>query len=111
MNFQLQGFGRMQTPDAWLSTWSGLSSNANLVKTAASITEPVVVVQAGRDRDCYPVTHARTILDALGSRDKTLMEFPDRLHYFEPEDGEDPLVPVREQLGRLIPWLESRVPL
>lgn len=28
MNFQLPGFGRLQTPDAWLSTWSGLSSRA-----------------------------------------------------------------------------------
>ncbi len=111
MNFQLQGFGRVQTPDAWLSTWSGLSSNANLVKTAASITEPVVVVQAGRDLDCYPQAHARTILETVGSSDRTFMEFPDRLHYFEPEDGEDPVAPVREQMSRLLPWLELRMPL
>ena len=98
MNFQLQGFGRVQTPDAWLSTWSGLSSNANLLKTAAAITEPVLVLQSGRDLDCYPQTHARAIVEALSSVDKTFMEFPCRLHYFEPDDGEDPLVPVRDQM-------------
>jgi alpha-beta hydrolase superfamily lysophospholipase len=111
MNLQLQGFGRVQTPDAWLSTWSGLSSNANLLKTAAAITEPVVVLQAGRDRDCYPQTHAKAILDALSSPDKTFMEFPNRLHYFEPDEGENPLAPVREQMVRLVPWLASRLPL
>jgi len=111
MNFQLQGFGRMQTPDAWLSTWSGLSSNANLLKNAPAITEPVVVLHAGRDRDCYPLAHAKAILDAVGSGDKTFLEFPDRLHYFEPEEGEDPLAPVREQMGQLVPWLASRLPL
>jgi alpha-beta hydrolase superfamily lysophospholipase len=111
MNLQLQGFGRVQTPDAWLSTWSGLSSNANLLKTAAAITEPVVVLQAGRDRDCYPQTHAKAILDALSSPDKTFMEFPNRLHYFEPDEGENPLAPVREQMDRLVPWLASRLPL
>ena len=111
MNFQLQGFGRIQTPDAWLSTWSGLSSNANLLETAKAVTEPVVVLEAGRDLDCYPQEHGQAIMRALASTDKTYMHFPERLHYFEPDEGEDPLVPVRDQMGRLLPWLQERVPV
>jgi hypothetical protein len=111
MNFQLLGFGRLQTPDAWLSTWSGLSSNAAIAKTAPSVTEPVVVVHAGRDLDCYPNTHTRVILDSLSSTDKTFLDFPHRLHYFEPEGDEDPNAGALEQMNKLVPWLESRCPL
>ncbi len=111
MNFQLMGFGRIQTPDAWLSTWSGLSSNANLLKNGHDITEPVVVVNAGRDMDVYPASHSRAIFDALGSTDKTYLDFPDKLHYFEPDEGEADNAGAHEQMAKLVPWLQERVPL
>jgi len=110
MNYQLLGFGRLQTPDAWLSTWSGLSSNANLLKTAAAITIPTAVVNAGRDRDVYPETHSKAIYGALAARDKAYFDFPDRLHYFEPNEGEDPVAAVREQMAKVLPWLQERCP-
>lgn len=110
MNYQLLGFGRLQTPDAWLSTWSGLSSNADLLRTAPAITEPAVVVNAGRDLDVYPETHSKAIHRALGSADKTYLEFPHRLHYFEPDEGEDPTAPVKELMTELLPWLQARCP-
>ena len=111
MNFQLTGFGRVQTPDAWLSTWSGLSSNANLLKHGHAITEPVVVVNAGRDMDVYPETHSKAIFDALASKDKTYLDFPDALHYFEPGEGEADNAGALAQMARLLPWLQARVPL
>jgi alpha-beta hydrolase superfamily lysophospholipase len=111
MNFQLTGFARIQTPDAWLSTWSGLSSNANVFKNAPDVKEPVVVVHAGRDLDVYPRTHSQALFDALGSTDKTIIEFPNRLHYFEPDEGEDENAGAIEQMSKLVPWLSSRMPL
>ena len=111
MNFQIAGFGRVQTPDAWLSTWSGLSSNANLLKNGQAITEPVVVVNAGRDLDVYPETHSRQIFNALASKDKTLIDFPNALHYFEPNEGEADNAGALEQMARLLPWLQQRMPL
>ena len=111
MNFQLTGFGRVQTPDAWLSTWSGLSSNANLLKNGHAITKPVVVVNAGRDMDVYPETHSKAIFDALASKDKTYLDFPDALHYFEPGEGEADNTGALAQVARLLPRLQSRVPL
>ena len=111
MNYQISGFARIQTPDAWLSTWSGLSSNANLLKNAPAVTEPVAVVHAGRDLDVYPRTHTQRIWNALGSTDKTYFDFPEALHYFEPAAGEDPNAGAMAQLGKVVPWLQSRVPL
>ncbi|MCB2007576.1 MAG: hypothetical protein KDH93_21365 [Rhodoferax sp.] len=111
MNYQLYGFGRIVTPDAWLSTWSGLSSNANFLKTGRAIDEPVAVVQAGRDMDVYPQQHGQAILETVRSQDKTLFDFPDCLHYFEPDEGEDPNAPVLRQMAALVPWLEQRLPL
>jgi len=111
MNYQLTGFGRVLTPDAWLSTWSGLSSNANLLRTGASITEPVVVVNAGRDLDVYPETHSQLIFRSLGSVDKTFLDFPDQLHYFEPDEGEADNAGAAAQMAQLVPWLQQRMPL
>ena len=111
MNFQLMGFGRVQTPDAWLSTWSGLSSNVNLLKNGHAITEPVVVVNAGRDMDVYPETHSKAIFNALASTDKTYLDFPNALHYFEPGEGEADNAGALAQMAELIPWLQARLPL
>src|SRR6218665_2474425 len=110
MNFQLLGFGRLQTPDGWLSRWSGLRNNSSMAKTAPAVTEPVVVVHAGRDLDVYPRTHTQTIIDALASSDKSLLEFPHRLHYFEPEGDEPPNAGALEQMNQLLPWLQERCP-
>lgn len=111
MNYQLMGFGRVQTPDAWLSTWSGLSSNANLLRNASAITEPVVVVNAGRDLDVYPETHSKAIFAALASKDKTSLDFPDALHYFEPGEGEADNAGAQALMAQLVPWLQARLPL
>jgi alpha-beta hydrolase superfamily lysophospholipase len=111
MNYQLMGFGRVQTPDAWLSTWSGLSSNANLLKNAPAITEPAIVVHAGRDLDAHLRAHSRPIFEALGSQDKTFLEFPNQLHYFEPDVGEGDNAGALEQMAQLVPWLQQRMSL
>lgn len=111
MNFQHRGFARIQTPHAWLSTWSGLSSNANTHLTAPKITLPALVIHAGKDLDVFPETHSRTILQELGSTDKDYWDFPDALHYFEPEEGESGTATLDALMDRLVPWVEERVPL
>lgn len=111
MNFQRRGFARLHTPHAWLSTWSGLSSNANTRATAPKVTIPAVVIQAGRDMDVYPEEHSKAIFRDLASPDKEYWYFPDALHYFEPEEGQDDTRTLDELMARLVPWVEARAPL
>ena len=60
MNYAALGFGRTATPRAWLSTWSGLASHADLVANVAHITEPTLLVAAGRDREIFPTSRRST---------------------------------------------------
>jgi hypothetical protein len=69
-NFGLVGFARLSTPDAWLSTWSGLSSNANFVRCAPSVTVPSLFVELTGDQACFPEDASRMV-EALGSVDKS----------------------------------------
>lgn len=106
MNFQYIGFGRVTTPAAWLSTWSGLSSNADFCKNAASISCPLVVVNASRDREIYPA-EAREMHETALSQDKTFIEL-DAEHYFEPPFGQQTAPDVDVLMARLIPWALER---
>lgn len=106
MNLQRHGFGRVVTPRGWLSTWSGLSSNANVLKSGPAVTVPTLVVQAGRDLDVYPVTHARAIVDAVAARDLTYVEVPDALHYFE--EDESGASSLNDVMARTVGWLRER---
>lgn len=69
-NYGAVGFARNCTPEAWLSTWSGLSSNAALPKTVPSIQQPTLLVEYTGDVSTFPQT-ARDIFAAIGSARKT----------------------------------------
>ena len=109
MNYQRLGFGRVVAPRGWLSTWSGLSSNANILESGLAVTEPALVVNAGRDLDVHPQAHSRRIFDTLASTDKTYVEFPDALHYFEPDDAGDKA--LNDLMDCLVPWVAERFPV
>jgi pimeloyl-ACP methyl ester carboxylesterase len=68
-NYGAVGFARQCTPESWLSTWSALSSNASLEKTAGSITQPVLIVEYTGDQACFP-EDVQTIVNAIASDDK-----------------------------------------
>jgi pimeloyl-ACP methyl ester carboxylesterase len=67
-NFGLGGFGRLATPDAWLSTWSGLSSNASLQRSLAGVTVPTLLIQYTGDCSVFP-SDVAAALDALAAPD------------------------------------------
>lgn len=69
-NYGAVGFGRTCTPEAWLSTWSGLSSNAALEKTAPSIRCPALLIEYTGDQTTFPQGVAE-IHRWIGSNDKT----------------------------------------
>ncbi|MEQ3551729.1 alpha/beta hydrolase [Pseudonocardia nematodicida] len=64
------GFGRLSTPEAWLSTWSGLSTNADFVRCAPGVTAPTLFVELTGDQAAFPAD-SRRMVDALGAADLT----------------------------------------
>lgn len=69
INFGIAGFGRLSTADAWLSTWSGLSSNARFVTCAPGVTIPSLFIEYTGDQATFPSV-ARDLFDAIGASDK-----------------------------------------
>ncbi|GGF33986.1 alpha/beta hydrolase [Subtercola lobariae] len=53
-DFGVAGFGRLATPEAWLSTWSSISSNANLARNLKAVTVPTLIVEFTGDQACFP---------------------------------------------------------
>lgn len=56
INYGQVGFGRLTTPEAWLSTWSGLSSNSDFVRCAPGVTVPTLFVELTGDQAAFPPT-------------------------------------------------------
>lgn len=99
MNYSSVGFARTCTARSWLSTWSGISSKADLAANVARIEEPSLLVHAERDREVFP-SDARRVFDAMASTDKTFHAL-DASHYFEAE--------ADTMMDIVVPWIEERL--
>ena len=108
MNWKFFGFGRYATPHAWLSTWSGVSSQANQLHDLPQITEPSLFINAGKDQEIFPKTDAIPMFSAMGSKDKTYVDFPQARHYFEPEFGSREAPDVEKVMDIVVPWILER---
>lgn len=104
-NYGAVGFARFCTPESWLSTWSGLSSNASLARTAQGIVQPTLVIEYTGDQACFPAD-VRAIHDAIPAVDKTHLRIRGDHHGRALADGEEP---GRYAAGReLAAWLRAR---
>lgn len=104
-NFGAVGFARFCTPESWLSTWSGLSSNAALANTAPAIVQPALLIEYTGDQACFPAD-VRAINDAIAARDKQHLRIRGDHHGRALQDGEEP---GRYRAGReLAAWLQAR---
>ncbi|WP_275466532.1 hypothetical protein [Streptomyces noursei] len=101
-NYAPGGFGRLVTPRAWLSTWSGLSTRARLIDSVQSVHDPLLMISLTSDNLCFPdEIHAQ--FDASPAEDKT-MRFVDAEHFATP-------LPKRaEALRMVVEWLVPRFP-
>lgn len=107
MNYAALGFARTCTPRAWLSTWSGLSSNADLVANVAQIDEPTLIVHAGRDREIFPADFA-AVVAASAATDKRAVTIEHARHYFEPDLGDKATPHVDEVMELVVGWIQER---
>ncbi len=106
-NYMEFGFARVQTPRAWLSTWSGLSSNADVVGNAATVTIPSLVIYYRGDNAIFP-SDARAAFDALASSDKLLASAPGDHYGFAVGTQERSGAP--QALAQVVAWLRERFP-
>jgi catechol 2,3-dioxygenase-like lactoylglutathione lyase family enzyme len=102
------GFGRLTTPEAWLSTWSGLSSKAGFVRCAPGVAAPTLFVELTGDQAAFPAD-SRRMIDALGPDDLTTatvrgLRFGGAIAEGEPTGNE---LAAEEIRG----WLDKRFPL
>ncbi|MGH3968060.1 MAG: alpha/beta hydrolase [Mycobacterium sp.] len=70
INYGLTGFGRLSTPDAWLSTWSANYTHADFLRCAPGVSAPSLLVEFTGDQACFPAD-ARAMIDAIAATDKT----------------------------------------
>src|SRR5205807_7545170 len=70
-NFHVFGLARVLTPDAWLSTWSGLSSYAKTAANLPKVQVPTLVVGANADQDIF-IADVKAEFEASGAKDKDI---------------------------------------
>lgn len=68
-NLGAVGFGRICTPESWLSTWSGLSSRASFIDCAGAIDQPTLLIEYTGDNAAFPAD-INTMFNAIGSTSK-----------------------------------------
>jgi hypothetical protein len=84
-NYGIVGFGRLTTPDAWLSTWSGLSSNASIERAGPEMVLPSLLVTYTADNCVFPGDFDQ-IVASIGSGDKQVDSIAAD-HYGNPVGG------------------------
>jgi hypothetical protein len=108
-----EGLARTMSARGWLSTWSGLSSQAALERTLPGISVPTLVICALADLDIYP-SECRLSFDACAAADKEWAELAWAGHYLYPVGPEgaklrDPQERASDDV--LLPWLRRRWPV
>jgi hypothetical protein len=105
INYGLTGFGQLTSPEAWLSTWSGLSSNADFVRCAPGVTVPTLFIELTGDQAAFPAD-SRRMTDALGAEDLTTATVRG-LHFGGPIAAGEP---AGNELAaaEIIAWLSKR---
>lgn len=102
-NFGAVGFGRVTTPHAWLSTWSGLSTNAALRLTLPEAEVPTLLLSYTADNSVFPSDIA-AVEGALGTTDVTRADL--RADHYGYAPGSEDRVPATAEAIRA--WLDAR---
>ena len=104
-NWGSVAFARTVTPESWLSTWSGISSNASLEKCAPSINRPILLIEYTGDQCTFPAD-IDAIYALLGNDDKQRVRVKGNHHGMALAPDEES---GRVVAGRVITaWLKKR---
>jgi pimeloyl-ACP methyl ester carboxylesterase len=108
-----EGLARAMTGRGWLSTWSGLASQASLAQTLPEVTVPTLVVCALADMDIYPA-ECRRAYEQSAATDKAYREVAWASHYLHPVGSEGAkLAHPQDRVAdeTIVPWLRERWPV
>jgi hypothetical protein len=100
INYGAVGFGRVVSPEAWLSTWSGLCSRAEIEKTGARMTLPCLLAEYEGDNGIFP-SDQDLIAGSLGTRQLTRLRIPGDHYGFPAESGRE------RAAAALVEWLRA----
>ncbi|HSV52992.1 MAG TPA: hypothetical protein VLJ57_12810 [Burkholderiaceae bacterium] len=111
-NLGLHGLARVLTPRAWLSTWSGLSSKAELLETIREVRVPTLLLWPDGDI-ATPEGDAKAVLEAAGAESKTLHVVEWSTHYLTPTPGmpKDLASPKQRAGEAAVQWIQSQLGL
>jgi hypothetical protein len=101
INYGAVGFGRICSPDAWLSTWSGLSTNASFAAAAPHVHIPTLYLEFSGDQTLLP-SDAHRLYRLLGSADKQRAVIPG-LHFGAALPGHRP--GIETAADAVLDWL------
>ncbi len=104
-NYGLVGFGRLSTADAWLSTWSAATTNADFLRCAPGVTVPTLLLEFTGDQASFPADIA-AFRAALGAGDLTV-DAVAGTHFGGPIR---PDAPTGNELAatRITDWIDAR---
>ena len=107
-NYVVFGLGRVITPDAWLSTWSGLSSYARTAANLPKVTVPTLVVGANGDQDIF-ISDVKAEYEASGAKDKQIAFIEGADHFMRAGGAKVHLGDPRPRLMKaLVEWTRDR---
>lgn len=99
------GFGRICTAESWLSTWSGLSSNASFERCGPSIEQPALMLYYTGDNTVFP-SDADAIFTAIKSSDKSRCDVRGN-HHGHALKADEPLG-QDIAIGHAVEWIKSK---
>jgi hypothetical protein len=105
-NYTLAGFGKWQTPRAWLSTWSYFSSRAATLACLPKNTVPTLVMVFSGDNMIMP-GELETLFERSPAHDKTLL-YVDADHFGHGLPGQLGPGGRTEVCSQVVSWLQQR---
>lgn len=104
-NFGSVGFARLITAESWLSTWSGISSNASFEKCGLELTPATLMLEYTGDQAAFP-SDMDAIYASIGAADKQRHKVRGNHHGMALKEGEES---GQVLAGRIIQdWLREK---
>ncbi|WP_298673837.1 alpha/beta hydrolase [uncultured Sphingomonas sp.] len=82
VNMSPVGLARFSTLRSWLSQWSHSDANADGLRSLATVSKPVLVMNNTADDACTP-SHSQRLFDAVAHDRKKLVHIKGATHYYQ----------------------------